>query len=355
MESLVINEGQITKWLHSGLRARKAFTDRERNMKFRYIWILAGCLVLLSGCSSMRLQADTTESVQPMEATTQETEAETTQATTQEATQTTGPLTGWVTENAQTCFLYEDGTRHTGWLELDGKRYYLDERGVLQTGWLEWEDALYYLQEDGSATKGKANIDGQTHFFTSTGAEIMVANPWNIIPEDYSANLVDAENGYKVDAACKDSLLAMLQDCRKDGYNAQITSAYREHELQIYLYDRKVNYFLDLGYSEADAKAEAATIVAVPGTSEHELGLAVDLVDNSYWLLDEAQENTPAQKWLMEHCWEYGFVLRYPNDKSHVTGIIYEPWHYRYVGQAVAQELYESGMCLEEYLDSFTS
>ena len=93
-------------------------------------------------------------------------------------------------------------------------------------------------------------------------------------------------------------------------------------------------------------------MVAVPGTSEHELGLAVDLTDNDYRELDEAQEDTATQKWLMENSWRYGFILRYPNDKSEATGIIYEPWHYRYVGKATAKAVYESGLCLEEFFDS---
>lgn len=317
-------------------------------MKF-YILLLLILTFVFTGCAQELPPPASTAPRPSTEATSSKpTEAEPTESTQTDPT----VLTGWVTEDAQTCYLYEDGTRHTGWLDLDGQRYFLDENGFLQTGWLDWEGSLFYLKEDGSVTKGKANIDGQTHFFTSSGAAITVANPWNVIPESYRANLVEAENGYLVDISCKDSLLQMLQDCRSAGYDAQITSAYREHELQVTLYNRKVNYFLDLGYSEADAKTEAATIIAVPGTSEHELGLAVDLVDSSYWVLDEAQENTAAQKWLMENCWQYGFILRYPNEKSHITGIIYEPWHYRYVGTAVAEELRATGQCLEEYLDS---
>lgn len=100
-----------------------------------------------------------------------------------------------------------------------------------------------------------------------------------------------------------------------------------------------------------DAKLEAGKIVAVPGTSEHQLGLAVDIVDKYNQVLDENQENTAVQKWLMENCWKYGFILRYPNDKSSITGIMYEPWHYRYVGDAAAKEIYQQGICLEEYLD----
>ena len=91
--------------------------------------------------------------------------------------------------------------------------------------------------------------------------------------------------------------------------------------------------------------------MAPPDTSEHQLGLAVDLVDASYQTLDSRQADTPAQKWLMAHSWEYGFILRYPTDKSDVTGIIYEPWHYRYVGRDYARQICESGLCLEEWLD----
>lgn len=100
----------------------------------------------------------------------------------------------------------------------------------------------------------------------------------------------------------------------------------------------------------AKAPEEAGKVVAVPGTSEHQLGLAVDIVDTNYQILDEAQENTAVQKWLMEHSWEYGFILRYPSDKGHITGIIYEPWHYRYVGREAAREMYEQGLCMEEYV-----
>ena len=86
-----------------------------------------------------------------------------------------------------------------------------------------------------------------------------------------------------------------------------------------------------------------------PGTSEHETGLAVDIVDKSYQILDRKQEQTPVQQWLMDHCAAYGFILRYPTDKSALTGIGYEPWHYRYVGREAAAAIMEQGICLEEY------
>ncbi len=270
------------------------------------------------------------------------------------STAETTTLTGWVTEAAQTFYVNEDGSRHVGWLELDGKRYYLDNMGILQTGWLELSNETYYLLSDGSAAKGKVTIDQRTHYFTSTGAKIMVANPWNVIPVGYYPNLRDTERGMSIDKSCKDSLDKMLSDCRAAGHGVTLISAFRENATQISLYNKKVNYYLDQGLDAATARKEAGKEVAMPGTSEHELGLAVDLVDSDYTALDKAQENTDTQKWLMEHCWDYGFILRYPNNKSDKTGIIYEPWHYRYVGKEVAKELQESGLCLEEYLEKLS-
>lgn len=300
----------------------------------RLFLLLLAAVILLSGCGSILPG---------------QTEGTSSSLSTGSTTATT-PATGWVTEAEQTFYVNQDGSRHTGWLELNDTRYYLDAQGVLQTGWLELDGETYYLRPDGSITRGKAQLDGHTYYFTSSGANILLVNPWNFLPTGYEPDLVSAEDGYLVDSACRDALLQMLADCRTAGYDARITSAYRSQETQIELYNNKVWYYINKGYSEADARKEAGTIIAIPGTSEHQLGLAVDLVDSSYWVLDEEQENTPAQKWLMEHCWEYGFILRYPNDKTASTGIIYEPWHYRYVGKALAQELKPTGLCLEEYL-----
>lgn len=93
-------------------------------------------------------------------------------------------------------------------------------------------------------------------------------------------------------------------------------------------------------------------MVAVPGTSEHQTGLAMDIVDVNNQRLDESQESTAVQKWLIEHSLEYGFILRYPTGKSEITGIIYEPWHYRYVGREDAEQIHTLDVCLEEYLES---
>lgn len=262
-----------------------------------------------------------------------------------------GSQTGWVTENSKTYYVKEDGTRHTGWLELNGTRYYLDKQGVLQTGWLISDGQTYYLKADGSVSRGKTTIDDRTHYFTATGEKIIVANPWNIIPSDYEPDLRDIEDGYSIDKVCKDALEQMLADCRAAGHKVSIISAYRRRTTQITLYNNKVEYYLNQGLDAATARKEAGKEIAMPGTSEHELGLAVDLVDSNHTNLDASQENTATQKWLMAHSWEYGFILRYPNNKSEKTGIIYEPWHYRYVGKDLAKVLHSEGLCLEEYLE----
>ena len=240
-----------------------------------------------------------------------------------------------------------------GWVEEDGKRYYYDDNSVMLTGWLCVDENWYYMKDDGSMAVGKTEVDGGPLYFGSDGLQILLVNPWNFLPEDYDPEIVDVEGWWwKSNAICYPALQEMLQACRDAGLTPYIASAYRTHADQIYLHNNKIQRLINEGYSEAEARELAGTVVAVPGTSEHELGLAFDLVDDSYRNLDEAQENTAVQKWLMENSWKYGFILRYPNDKSEITGIIYEPWHYRYVGKYEAQKIYESGLCLEEYLES---
>ena len=116
------------------------------------------------------------------------------------------------------------------------------------------------------------------------------------------------------------------------------------------LYDNKVSEWMEQGYSREEAREKAGHQVAVPGTSEHQLGLAVDIVDVNYQLLDTNQENTAVQKWLLENSWRYGFILRYPKGAEEKTEITYEPWHWRYVGVENAAKINASGLCFEDYI-----
>lgn len=180
--------------------------------------------------------------------------------------------------------------------------------------------------------------------------QLLLVNAWHKLPEDYHVERKTLANGLQVDARIYDDLNAMLTDCREAGLEPIVCSAYRTEDTQTRLYRNKVSRLLSAGWSRDTVEQEAARWVAPPGTSEHQTGLALDIVSADYQLLDEQQAQTPEQQWLMAHCWEYGFVLRYPTDKCAVTGIGYEPWHYRYVGKEAAREMQQKGLCLEEYL-----
>lgn len=248
----------------------------------------------------------------------------------------------------------EEETVDIGWVNVDGKTYYYHADGSAHTGWLSLDDDRYYFFEDGTMAIGKVKVPGSgTRYFTSKGKECILVNPWNYVPDDYSPKLSKYKD-YKVASICLEDLKDMIADCKSAGKKAVVVSAYRSHSYQQGLYERRIQRFLDQGYDYETAVIEAGKRVAVPGTSEHELGLAVDIVDVNYQNLDSKQEETAAQKWLMANSWKYGFILRYPNEKSGVTGIIYEPWHYRYVGKELAKELHETGLCLEEYFASLT-
>lgn len=182
---------------------------------------------------------------------------------------------------------------------------------------------------------------------------LMLVNPWNTIPDGYAPQLCTLSDGQQIDRRCYDDLMRMLDDCRAAGNSPYICSAYRTWDKQQALFDNKIQRLENEGMDADTARVEAAKVVAVPGTSEHQLGLALDIIDTGYTNLDEGQEDTATQQWLMAHCWDYGFILRYPNGTTDITGIIYEPWHYRYVGRTAAAQIHELGVTFEEYIDMF--
>lgn len=197
--------------------------------------------------------------------------------------------------------------------------------------------------ENQQAGNGLSDID-------KTQWNLILVNQWNLIPQDYEVKVKYLDNGHAVDERAYSDLQDMMDDCRAAGLSPVICSSYRSMEKQKELYSNKINEFVSYGYSRDEAEKKAGELVAVPGTSEHQLGLALDIVDISNQALNETQENTAVQKWLMNNSWKYGFILRYPIDKSEITGISYEPWHYRYVGKQAAKEIYDAQICLEEYL-----
>lgn len=211
-------------------------------------------------------------------------------------------------------------------------------------------------QEEQSQKKDTAPESPET---VQKSDPIQKPDPWylTLINSDHlldreatAPELTEVSGGHQVDSRIAGALEEMLSGARAAGLSPLICSSYRTWDKQEALYEKKVRSCLSQGMDQAQAELEAARWVARPGTSEHQAGLAVDIVDISYQLLDEAQEDTPVQQWLMAHCADYGFILRYPTDKSALTGVAYEPWHYRYVGAEAARAIMDGGLCLEEYL-----
>ena len=185
--------------------------------------------------------------------------------------------------------------------------------------------------------------------------------PWNMVlvngehpmKEGYVPQLKELEEGLSLDSRIIDAAKEMLSDAKKAGLHIDICSAYRSVERQEQVFGESMKERVKDGMSYWDAFNETSLNVAIPGTSEHALGLALDLISNQYTELDERQETTAEAKWLKENCHKYGFILRYPPEKTNITGIIYEPWHYRYVGVEDATEIMKLGITLEEYLQDY--
>lgn len=184
-----------------------------------------------------------------------------------------------------------------------------------------------------------------------TDWNLILVNKDNPISEHYTFEKAQIDKKWYVDVRIKEALEQMLLGAKKQGLSPIICSSYRTLEYQTNLFNKKVIEYKRKGYSQTNAEEQAALWVTIPRTSEHEIGLAVDIVGANYQILDKNQENTDIQKWLMEHCYEYGFILRYPTEKKEITKINYEPWHYRYVGKKDAMFMKEKGFCLEEYIE----
>ncbi len=249
-------------------------------------------------------------------------------------------FTGWETLEEGDRYYFPEGPMAVGWAEIDGEKYYFDENGIRQhAGWKEEGEYRYYIHEDGSYAVGPTVIDGQTHYFSPQGIEVILVNGLNPVPDYYKRELVNVVDYHDVDRRCYEALTKMLADCEEAGIEYTFNSAYRTIKEQTMILEyRTLEHMRDFGMDFREAREKALDTVAIPGTSEHHLGLAVDLL------------GTEAVAWLTEHCWDYGFIVRYTEEKESITGIIDEPWHFRYVGTKVSLDMKDTGLCLEEYL-----
>ncbi len=208
--------------------------------------------------------------------------------------------------------------------------------------------------EDGLKDGELLEYDTTGHY-VQNGADdwrLLLVNDWNPIAQDYENGITFVQGGklnQKVDSRILESLNAMLEAGK--AYGIDVQSGYRPYAHQSSLYWRQVNAYKNRGYNNTAAQEAAGKIVKRPGYSEHNCGLAVDLGGSGDFTLTESFANTAAYKWLMENCADYGFILRFPKGKEAITGVIYEAWHFRYVGKDAAAEIMEKGLCLEEYLE----
>lgn len=250
-------------------------------------------------------------------------------------------FTGWREDGQEKSYFRSDGTQAFGWEEIDGNRYFFDDSGHLCLDrWVQDGEYRYYFFGDGTYATGPTVIDGVTHYFSPKGIEVILVNAVNPLPDYFQQEIVNVVDYHDVDSRCYDSLVQMLADFEEEvGAEYTFNSAYRTWEEQTAILEyRTLEHMRDYDMTFSEARAKALETVAIPDTSEHQLGLSVDLVGKTI------------NDWLAENCWEYGFILRYPADKQHITGITNEPWHFRYVGREVSMDMKDSGLCLEEYL-----
>ena len=188
-----------------------------------------------------------------------------------------------------------------------------------------------------------------THHMASEdhGWNLILVNRENYIPADYEVQLTELSNGKKVDSRIYPELQEMFNAARAQGYGLFVREGYRTQEEQQQLMDEKIEAYENEGKSKPEAKKLAEQWVAIPGTSEHQLGIAVDInADTTKSSRDDVYN------WLAENAHTYGFIKRYPSNKTDITGVINEPWHYRYVGKEAASAIYSQGICLEEYIET---
>ncbi|MCL2634065.1 MAG: M15 family metallopeptidase [Oscillospiraceae bacterium] len=168
------------------------------------------------------------------------------------------------------------------------------------------------------------------------------------LPLDYVPQLVEISGSkHKIDIRVKGYADLLFEAAQRDGINLRVISGYRSVEDQEMYFLSVYRYMKSKGYSDETAFYKTIAEIAVPYTSEHNAGLAID-----FNLIEEHFDQTPEFRWLAGNAWKYGFIMRYPADKTNTTGIIYEPWHFRFVGLYHAEQIYNSGLCLEEYIDA---
>ncbi len=195
-----------------------------------------------------------------------------------------------------------------------------------------------------------SDVDSSTDSkFDKDSWNLLLVNKTHPLPDNYEIPLATISGSMQCDERVLDSLYEMLNAAKKDKVNLVVCSPYREHKLQVKIFNRNINAYMEKGYSYLEAYKVVSQDVIVPGTSEHQLGLAFDIITDDHKVLNAAFGETKGGKWLYDNAYKYGFILRYPEGKEDITGIEYEPWHYRFVGVEAAKYIKENNLTLEEF------
>ncbi len=180
---------------------------------------------------------------------------------------------------------------------------------------------------------------------TDNGRELILVNSEYSVPDDFDTELITLSNGQQVDKVMYGHLQEMFDCMRDEGYYPYVASGYRSEQEQKEIFESRYISYRKEGFSKSEARRLTEKWVAEPGKSEHQLGLAADINP------DRDKSSDEVYVWLEENAYKHGFIKRYPSDKTDITGISDEPWHYRFVGEKAAKEIYEMNFCLEEYIE----
>ena len=215
----------------------------------------------------------------------------------------------------------------------------IKEKGPDKTDSAVVDDDSVIIDENGNSEKATYEDDWS----------LMLINKEHLIPSDYEFEVATIKGAVRSDVRIVSYVKDLIEAAASDGVELYICSPYRDLDKQEQLFERKMRFYLKQGYNESESYDLASQTVAIPGTSEHQVGLAFDFIMEDYQQLDEGFADTAGGKWLKENAADYGFILRYPKGKEDITGIIYEPWHYRFVGVNAAREIMSREITLEEY------
>ena len=225
--------------------------------------------------------------------------------------------------------------------------------------YIEGVDAMYTLDDILENQDSYRADDNPTveiledYEFDSSDWRLVLINKQHPIPENYDFKLGTIVEDMRCDKRIISDLLNMMRAAKNDGIILKIKSPYRTDSRQEYNFNARIKRYMEQGYSYMEAYKLTSQVITVPGASEHQIGLALDITCDTYDSLTQGFGDTKAGKWLAEHSCEYGFTLRYPQGKEYITSIEYEPWHFRYVGREAATIMRDEEMCLEEFWDRY--